>query len=254
LTPVVRIASIGSMKMMIFNPQVSLLELARDYPPDFSGEKIRGLPEEGLKEVENFAEQFYWCGSDCINVFEVAGRIVRYLEPPYKEFSWGEFLEKGSKIRENIELLSRNPGYYFDLEKKKPSMSFIRFDGKLYVDNDGLHRTCIARFLFYYHGITHLHGVELREYEVNKYTYRLFLQLKNYIRDNKLIHLEVLPLRRKLKRIDGPGWMREYFHVGIRVIDRRADRELELGEESIFEFLCDLVGKKKSGVLRWIGF
>lgn len=52
----------------------------------------------------------------------------------------------------NLPLLDKNPGYYLEDRRKAPTMSFIKLDGKLYVDGDGNHRTCIAKFFFYYQG------------------------------------------------------------------------------------------------------
>ena len=239
MTPVVRIASIGSMKMMIFNPQVSLLELARDYPPDFAGERIETFPEEEFREIEMFTEEYYWCGMESINVFEVRGT----RHPDYQGLSWVEFLRQGKRMHANLSLFEKNPDYYLIDRKKEPSMSYIKLDGKLYVDSDGNHRTCIAKFFFYYTGRTHLHGVELREVRVDKYTYGLFKELRDYIRDSKLSYLEVEPLQRKLKRVDGPGWMREYFELGIRVRDRRKNKDLELKGSQIIGFFKSIEGR-----------
>jgi hypothetical protein len=64
----------------------------------------------------------------------------------------------------NLPLLAENPGDYFETARKEPRMEFTEVDGKTYINQEGNHRTCIARFYFYYQGLTVLHGVHKESY------------------------------------------------------------------------------------------
>jgi hypothetical protein len=74
--------------------------------------------------------------------------VVGTYHPDYQGLTWEEFLYKGKRMKLNFDLLKHNPDYYFSDEMKLPLMSFIRINGKLFVRDDGNHRTAIARLLF----------------------------------------------------------------------------------------------------------
>jgi len=53
----------------------------------------------------------------------------------------------------NLSLLRENPDYYFEAKKKEPPIYYKSIDGgDLYIGEDGNHRTCIAKALFYLEG------------------------------------------------------------------------------------------------------
>jgi hypothetical protein len=49
--------------------------------------------------------------------------------------------------------------------------------------------------------------------------------IRGVLEKKRLFHIEVLPFREKISREDTAGWMREYFKVGLRVINRRTSQE-----------------------------
>ena len=137
-----------------------------------------------------------------------------------------DLLEKGKRMAGNLAELFANPGYYFLSEKKLPSMSYIRVDQSLYVDNDGNHRTCIARF---FTGLLEkpqiLKGVEVTDLVIDKEAYELWRQLGG-LRGLVAVH------SKKISRDDGPGWMRESFrlrftsYIGGKVLDGLTKEDL----------------------------
>ncbi|RMG03681.1 MAG: hypothetical protein D6726_05055 [Nitrospirae bacterium] len=189
--------------------------------PEFSLRAIEKFDEDEFRELKEFASEEYWCEEDSINVFDVVGT----RHPDYQGLTWLEFLDQGKRMELNLSLYEHNPGYYLNDTKKLPTMSYLKLDGKTFVDGDGNHRTCIAKFFFYYLRRTNLHGVTIREYITDRYTYRIYREIRDMLERKGLYHIEVLPFREKTAREDTAGWMREYFKVGLRAINRRNSEE-----------------------------
>jgi len=201
--------------------------------PEFSLASIEKFPEGEFSELKEFAVEEYWCDRDSINVFDVSGT----RHPDYQGMTWLEFLERGKRMKLNLSLFRNNPGYYLGDDIKLPTMSYIKLDGRVYIDEDGYHRTCIARFYFYYTNRTNLHGVTIREYITDRYTYKAFKNLKELLRTKGLFYIELTPFREKLSRKDTAGWMREHFRVGIKVRNEKTDRIKILQGKDILNFI-----------------
>lgn len=186
--------------------------------PEFANHIIEEFDENMFAEMRNFATLEYWCDNDSINVFDVVGT----RHPDYQGMSWLDFLQYGKRMVHNLSYFEANPGYYLKDERKFPQMSFIRVNGRTYVDDDGNHRTCIARFFFYFRGDrTNLHGIKLKEYVIDQSVWSIYLHLKNLLNSKKLYHIEVKPRRKKTTRRDVAGWMAEHYDVFIEAQNHR---------------------------------
>lgn len=210
-----------------------LLKRAVSFPPDFASRKIEAFPKEEFETLRQFSLEEYWCGSESINIFEVVG--TKHWD--YQEMTWLELLKGGKKMRANLPLLDLNPDYYLEAKGKEPPMSFIKLDGRLYIDKDGHHRTCIAKFFFYYQGRTHLHGAELVEYRIDRTMHHLYTEIEASLEEKGLTHLRVNPYQKILGREDTAGWKRDYFEVGLSITRRGTSETVRLvkaEEASVF--------------------
>lgn len=221
----------------VMEPENSeLLKKAVSCPPDFASRKIEAFPKEKFETLRQFVLEEYLCGGESVNVFEVVGTS----DPGYQGMSWLTLLKRGEKMRLNLPLLDLNPDYYLETRGKKPAMSFIKLDGKLYIDKDGNHRTCIAKFFFYYQGRTHLHGVDLVEYRIDRKMLYLCSEIEKSLEEKGLTHLRVDPYQKILGREDTAGWKRAYFEVGLSVTHRGTSQSVRIVHEEASVFLKTL--------------
>lgn len=145
---------------LVMDTPSPLLQRALSETPSWASDKIIGLDESWLREQQSFVSRHYWIAEGDINVF----RVVGTRHPDYVGLSWLEFLEQGKRMSLNHGLWQTNPGYYTETARKEPEMSYISFNGQdWYVDGDGNHRTCIARFDFHWNRRTQLRGVGLTD-------------------------------------------------------------------------------------------
>jgi len=183
--------------------------------PEFAETKILGFyQDEFNRELLPYCKEHYWCDSESINIFNVVGTA----HPDYINLTWVKFIEVGKRMKHNLSLLSSNPSYYIEKDKKTPTMYYIGIDGKLYVDGDGNHRTALAKFYHAFNGSAPiLHGVNLKRYVID-------YQLKDFIENaNSLLfkkgysYIKVSTERTKISREDTASWMREEFEFEIIV-------------------------------------
>ena len=190
-----------------------LLGRVRREPPAWAGEIIEAWDEEGFRRIEPFTSARYWCENASLNVFQIVGT----RHPDYQGRSWRWLLENGKRMHLNLPLHATNPGYYLDQAHKMPTMSFLSLDGqRWFVDDDGNHRSCIARFDFHYRGRAMLHGLEVEDRRIDHDLVRLHEALCDRIRERRLAW-RVEPVNRTVRREDGPGWMRETYAPGLQV-------------------------------------
>lgn len=226
-----------------------LLKRAVSFPPDFASRKIEAFPKEEFETLRQFALEEYWCGSESINIFEVVG--TKHWD--YQEMTWLELLKGGKRMHVNLPLFEKNPGYYLEDRRKEPTMYYIRLDGKLYVDGDGNHRTCIAKFFFYYQGRTHLHGAELVEYRIDRTMHHLYTEIEASLEEKGLTHLRVDPYQKILGREDTAGWKRDYFEVGLSVTRRGTSETVRLVKAEKASVFLRTIQKLNRFNRIWIG-
>jgi hypothetical protein len=195
-----------------------LLEWAQTVQPSWSQETLLAWNEAEFQRISPFVKSDSWTALDAINVFSVVGT----RNSSYYGWSWLKFIQEGKRMRStNLPLYASNPSYYDGLEPKLPSMSFITLDGEnLYVDADGNHCTCIARFAFAREDRTQLCGVGVRRLSVDWELYGLAQEIKRLSASKGLkVHVEVM--RKELGREDSAGWKVDRFEPNIVIDDLR---------------------------------
>lgn len=204
--------------MSKFATETSLIKSVVADIPSWSGQTLKSWDENGFRQKGEFCSEKYWSGQHSINVFDVVGTA----HPDYQGLSWLEFLAQGKRMRQNLLLQEQNPSYYLVEDIKQPTMFYIEIDGGgWYVNGDGNHRTCIARFMFHEMGKTMLHGVNVESYRTDIRAFAAFQRLREAALKNRL-PLIISPHRKTLSRDDTAGWMREHYEVRIRVEDLNA--------------------------------
>ncbi len=152
-----------------------------------------------------------------------------------------KLLQNGKRMRLNHALFEQNPGYYLGEDRKEPAMSYVRVDGKLYIDHDGSHRRCIAKF-FFLKGLTHLHGVLVREYRPDRHAMAMVEAIQMALEAKRLDHIYIESSREKTGSDDTAGWMKERFDIRAKLRNARSGGVLVLNRQEFQEFLSAIEG------------
>jgi hypothetical protein len=185
-------------------------------PPSWAHERLEAYDEVKHVAIAAFLKAEHWCADESINVHAVVGT----RNSSYFDWTWLEFIQNGKRMESvNLPLFESNPAYYTEATIKLPPMSFITIDGtNLYLDADGNHRTCIARFAFAQTGRTQLAGVGVTRLEVDWPMLAAFEEMQ------RLIALKRLPFsisaaRTSLGREDSGGWKVDRYRPYIAIVD-----------------------------------
>jgi hypothetical protein len=197
-------------------PSESILQWANTHTPAWSHNKIIPWDEHAHDRLIPFISAEHWNANDSINVFAVVGT----RNSIFYNWTWFELLGKGKRMESvNLPLYASNPAYYELPDVKLPAMDFVTFDGaNFYVDTDGNHRTCIARFAFERHALNRLDGVGIKRLEVNHEMQALYQEMAALIR-NKRIDASIEARRTVLGREDSSNWKVDRFRSEI-VVDQ----------------------------------
>ena len=173
--------------------------------------------------MDFFTIERRWKGSTNVDLERVKGTV----HPDYVGMTWGEFLQKGKRMKHNLSMLEANPGYYLDEGHKEPTMSYLVHDGGYWVYADGNHRTCIGRFYLDLIGTeTKLKGVEIWEVELDLEVYEKWWR-SGGVRGPLRVESEII------NRDDGPGWMSEKFKLRYFIQEKEVNRSEFLGFEGV---------------------
>lgn len=163
----------------------------------------------------------------------------------------------GKRMSVNQELLRSNPDYYFDTQVKRPSMLYVSLNGKhWYVNGDGNHRTCLARYHFErlnalgFETQTMIHGVTIDDYRVDWKLFDAFLKLKEALRAKRPGD-SVEGYRFHTGREDGPAWKIDRYEPQIKHVSSNG-KETILGLDKARELLSSLGRPMVGGLLRWM--
>lgn len=220
-----------------------LFNLINQHNPLFASEKIIPFNYHEWQKIRPFVREHIWEDRASINVFLVKGT----KHPDYINLSWKELLEKGKRMSLNLSLLETNPDYYFQTDKKLPTMSYIQIDGgDYYVLNDGNHRTCIAKFFFYFNDKTELHGVNVYRHQVDWVIKKLHEDISKTVSEKRLRYI-VEPFSRHIAREDSASWMKEIYDPGIRVVDTSKGTEYIMDRNGAETFLENI---RKRGLMK----
>jgi len=122
-------------------------------------------------------------------------------------------------------------------------MQYTKIDNDIYISGEGNHRTAIAKVLFFFTGNSILHGINYNEFRFDHEMFNLFEELKILIAERRL-PMEVISVKKTVKRDDTPGWMKEYYENFLKIKDYKTKTEILLNKEQAKEYLDKL--KKKS--------
>jgi hypothetical protein len=197
-----------------------ILQWAKQFPPHWSDQAIAAWDENLMLEVMPFVTSHYWSDRHSINVFSVTGTA----HPDYIGLTWRQFLEQGKRMPVNQNLLQANPAYYLDTGVKHPSMLYVSLDGKRwYVNGDGNHRTCLARFffekltMFGFQSQTMIHGVHVDDYRVDWRLFDLYKRINTLLRSGTTRDGgRIECVREHAGREDGPAWKLDTYIPRIR--------------------------------------
>jgi hypothetical protein len=212
----------------------SLLDRANASPPSWSTEKLDAWEDSDAFIKQPFIVQEHWTANQSVNVFHVIGT----RNSSYFGWNWLEFLNQGKRMSANLQELAKNPDYYFAQQIKLPVMSFVGYDStQLYVDADGNHRTCIARFLFGQTSCTQLAGVDVRLLILDEEFLTLFQEVQRVINEKGLNTL-AQATRRLVGREDSSGWKVDRFEpvVTLRAFNKEP-QEQELNKAQTKDWL-----------------
>lgn len=198
----------------------SVLDWVKDHEISWANQVIETWDSDKMDKLTPFVKSHYWSDRHSINVFSVVGTA----HPDYQGLTWLEFLHEGRRMRANQHLLQTNPGYYDETVVKDPSMLYISLNGKhWYVNGDGNHRTCLARFYFDKENLenkatkTMLHGVTTDDYRIDWDLYHLYIEILKKI-DQKKMSARLEVIRRHTERQDGPGWKIDKYNSELKYI------------------------------------
>lgn len=183
-------------------------------PPHWAGDIIGVWDEHKLRLHGGFLRRHYWTDQGSINVFCIKGTE----HPDYQGLTWHDFLHRGKRMDRNIPMLERNPGYYLETERKKPSMYYNSYNGiDWYIGADGNHRSGLARFLFHEREMAYLHGVHLSHYEFDEPPLAVYVALRDELSQHTAqgfyMDLEVNHIHRG--REDTAGWKTDTYSSSL---------------------------------------
>jgi hypothetical protein len=223
----------------------------------WAGQTILPWDEKLLMEVTPFVTSHFWSDRHSINVYSVIGTA----HPDYINLSWERFLEAGKRMSINKRLLVSNPGYYLETDVKHPPMQYVSLDGeRWYLNGDGNHRTCLARFHFERlnaNGIpskTMIHGVAVDSYRVDWALLELYRRIKRVLQSGRVKHAGHLECTRDhVAREDGPAWKLDSYKPDLRYVQPDG-AVMKLDWESATRLLVQLERGSRSGILgRFLG-
>lgn len=160
---------------------MDLLSKVKEIKSEFADKKLKPLNDSVIERAKQFSKQDYWCSQASVNVHSVVGT----MDMDYADNTWLNLFQHGKRIGTNLGLLKTNPNYYYETAEKT-QMEFIKINDDIYIGRDGNHRTCIARFFFFYNNSIMLHGVSLQEYVIDEIFENTFNRLTGIIDEYRL--------------------------------------------------------------------
>jgi hypothetical protein len=148
--------------------------------------------------------------------------------------------------------------YYSDTAVKQPSMLYISLDGKSwFVNGDGNHRTCLARFHFARMNALGkssealVHGVTMDDYRVNWRLYEAYRNLQAALLKSKRNHGQVSVKHENFARRDGPGWKLDSYRTQL-VFNSSSGEEVSLDHEQAAELAYLIKNNPITFLKRWL--
>lgn len=176
--------------------------------PHWGNETIKPFDERAFDTAKRFPLTHYYVASGDLNIYRVVG--TRHHD--YAGMTWAGLYVNGKRMDINHRLLEQNPTYYTDSSHKDPTMDFVSLNGlDWYVDGDGNHRSCIARFYFHNLGLTQLRGVLLHDWRTDTDFVAALSVCKSVITARRL-PWDLDPAHEITGREDTAGWCLDHYH------------------------------------------
>jgi hypothetical protein len=203
-----------------------IIDWVEKSPPYWADHIIKSWDwdRDNWNEITPFVTSHFWSDRHSLNVYSVIGTA----HPDYAGLTWMQFLKSGKRMRGNQLLLQSNPDYYLETAVKHPSLLYVSLDGKdWYVNGDGNHRTCLARFQFERlneqgdPSQTMLHGVWVDDYRVDWLLFDLYQRIGQILQSGKIKHAKRIEcVSKHLSREDGPAWKIDIYLPQLKLINQ----------------------------------
>jgi|GEM_PF-1022761 haemophilus-specific protein, uncharacterized len=219
-------------------------------PPPWAFDIIQPWEDPYRSLMGTFIRRHYWTSQGSINVFQVIGTTHQQ----YQNRPWMDLFTSGKRMDINLPLQDKKPEYYRATTNKLPSMYFNTLDGmNYYIGQDGNHRTCIAKFMFYETGETQLHDVTINHYDIDEAFYQVYSELNDKIKQLGL-SVVLTAESKSIKREDTAGWMIDYFQPYLiwKEYDNEGHRKsveelnFEQAKAKLFELTSQLSLRKQT--------
>lgn len=177
-------------------------------------------PDKHLELIQ-FCNEKIWFSDASINVFNVIGsRDCNWVNR-----NWKDIVMYGKRAQENAILLVQNPSYYLEKKIKMPSMSYIKIGSDIFVDNDGNHRTALAKLLFTKINRVQLDNVEVKDYKIDFKFKQLYEELYQIYFKKRV---KFIIIKTTIGRDDGIAWYREFYSLRLKIVNQVNNKTLLL--------------------------
>lgn len=194
-----------------------ILEWARETPVWWASSILKPKP----RVDERFVIQQGVNSRASVNIHQVVGTD----HADYMNKDWMYLLEQGRRMSMRLRDLAENPDYYLATDiVRNPTWCLATFDGGAtwYVDCDGNHRSCIARF--YLERLIQsgqkesafVHGIQARHIQVDE-SMQVVVKFIEENHPNYRICVESTPVHRD----DGVGWYMDTSRLSVHIQDTR---------------------------------
>lgn len=186
-----------------------LFQLIKEQPPSFSNQPIKILEHERWMESEPFIKEINLSNNTSVEVSKITGA----KRPEYSDMTWHDILQHAKRMATNLEMFDESPEYYLETEKEKNYMSYMQIDGGDYYVEQGIHRTCIAKYFFHYIQVQVLYGVKVYSFKIDHEAKNLFKILADF-------DPSIRTINRKLTSESGSGWWRKTFTTEFKFLSK----------------------------------
>lgn len=189
------------------SPVTTLLQRTQQALPYWACNPIKTWDHGNFAMVAGFATQRVQNRMASINVHGIVGT----LQDTYPHRSWLSLLHQGEKMPHNLALHASHHVYYLRPQTKKPVMDFVSVNQlEFYVANEGMHRSCIAKFDFHHDRTCMLHGVELTQYTIDWEFYRRYRAINALILDRRLPY-RVMVMPQQIRHEETADWRHDTY-------------------------------------------
>lgn len=195
--------------------------------------------KQTLKPMPRVDERFVISRAISYDASVDVGRVVGTDHASYMESDWLNLLNHGRRMDARQKDLANNPSYYLLAEViRNPTWYLTTFDAgnTWYVDDDGNHRTCIAKFYFdrlikeglINHSV--VNGIYAKDIEVDWDLYRAV----NHVQSN-YAHFFMQVDSDRVKREDSNAWHKDFYKISVTITNHKTRQSTKV--QTAYELL-----------------